>query len=272
MAGSTNFLQFDSTKTNIASDATYSGVAPGGFVTGTASSQIMNKALFQSSTFAAAFCQILANLGYTVSDSSITTLEAIISAVITYTTTSPLSVSNNIISINANGITNALLAAGTALANLSAGSITNTYLASGTAVANIGYTPVNRAGDTITGNLAVNGTVSTGGVLVAYITNQSLGSNGYRKWSDGRIEQWGSVNISPSGTNTETSVVNFTQTFSTIVETVNITPVMANFGSASTELSTGVSSLSLSSFTAFFDHNGNAFTNTLSFFWYAQGV
>lgn len=85
MSGSSNFLQFDSTETNISSDVTYSGVTPNGFTTGIASSQIMNKALFQSSTFVAAFGQVLANLGYTISDNSISGVEAAISSALTFT-------------------------------------------------------------------------------------------------------------------------------------------------------------------------------------------
>ncbi|GIW30219.1 MAG: hypothetical protein KatS3mg071_0393 [Meiothermus sp.] len=48
-------------------------------------------------------------------------------------------------------------------AHLANGSVTAAKLASGAAVANIGYTPVNKAGDTITGDLTVNGISNIGG-------------------------------------------------------------------------------------------------------------
>ena len=50
-------------------------------------------------------------------------------------------------------------------ATIAAGAVTNAKLASGAAVANIGYTPVNRAGDTMTGNLTVAGGASSGVVF-----------------------------------------------------------------------------------------------------------
>jgi hypothetical protein len=43
----------------------------------------LNKVWYQSSTFVAAFCQMMANKGYTLSDASITTLEAVLAHVIT---------------------------------------------------------------------------------------------------------------------------------------------------------------------------------------------
>lgn len=46
-------------------------------------------------------------------------------------------------------------------------SITNTQLAAGVSVANIGYTPVNQAGDTISGALTVSGVLTSNGVLRA---------------------------------------------------------------------------------------------------------
>lgn len=48
-------------------------------------------------------------------------------------------------------------------AHLANGSVTAAKLASGAAVANIGYTPVNKAGDTITGNLTVSGMATLAG-------------------------------------------------------------------------------------------------------------
>jgi hypothetical protein len=50
-----------------------------------------------------------------------------------------------------------------ATTNLPDGSVTAPKLASGSAVDNIGYTPVNKAGDTMTGAISVPGITSTGG-------------------------------------------------------------------------------------------------------------
>ncbi|QKE11347.1 distal tail fiber protein [Thermus phage phiFa] len=52
---------------------------------------------------------------------------------------------------------------GVGTAQLADGAVTASKLASGAAVANIGYTPVNKAGDTMTGSLAVNGSISVNG-------------------------------------------------------------------------------------------------------------
>lgn len=81
MAGSSNFVQFDKNAANIKTDAAYAGSTEqlNGFVTGIASSSTTNKALYQVSTFVAAFAQVLANQGYTVSDSNITSLQTVLS-------------------------------------------------------------------------------------------------------------------------------------------------------------------------------------------------
>lgn len=81
--GSSNFVQFNSTKSNMASDAVYDG---GSFqlngvpLAGLADPLGHNKLFYQLSTFVTAFAQVLANEGYTVSDSSITALEAVITS------------------------------------------------------------------------------------------------------------------------------------------------------------------------------------------------
>jgi hypothetical protein len=46
-------------------------------------------------------------------------------------------------------------------AKLAAGAVDNSKMASGAAVANIGYTPVNKAGDTMSGNLSLESAAST---------------------------------------------------------------------------------------------------------------
>ena len=55
-------------------------------------------------------------------------------------------------------------------ATIADGAVTPAKLAPGAAVANIGYTPVNRAGDTITGNLGVNGNLGVGAVATVGTT------------------------------------------------------------------------------------------------------
>lgn len=85
MPGSTNFLQFDSTASNMMTDAHYAGSAQQltGFQTGVASSQVFNKILFQSSTMVAALSKVFANLGYSVSDANITSLTTVLSNLLT---------------------------------------------------------------------------------------------------------------------------------------------------------------------------------------------
>lgn len=63
--------------------------------------------------------------------------------------------------INASNLTNAVPADG---------SITAAKLASGAAVSNIGYTPANKAGDTFTGAVGVDGAITATGDVTAYGT------------------------------------------------------------------------------------------------------
>lgn len=69
------------------------------------------------------------------------------------------------------------------------GNVTAAKLDTGAAVANIGYTPINKAGDTVQGNLGVNGYVSralpalastASSVATANVAEASVGSNGIR--------------------------------------------------------------------------------------------
>lgn len=70
------------------------------------------------------------------------------------------------------------------------GTVGATQLASGAAVANIGYTPVNKAGDTVTGALEVNGALTNGGVSVVrmYQNTQSATGVGTVAWTG--IPSW----------------------------------------------------------------------------------
>lgn len=55
-------------------------------------------------------------------------------------------------------------------AKLAAGAVTAVKIASGAAVSNIGYTPANKAGDTFTGAVGVQGAITSSGNITAYGT------------------------------------------------------------------------------------------------------
>lgn len=81
---SNNFLQFDSSGANMLSDEDYAANSQriGGVVPGIASSALHNKLFYQTSTMSAAMGESLSNLGYTVSDSNLSALTAIITEVL----------------------------------------------------------------------------------------------------------------------------------------------------------------------------------------------
>jgi hypothetical protein len=79
MAGSSNFLQHNPSAANQDTDAQYSAdeLRAGGIGFGNIiASKFLNKVLYQASTMVAALGQALANLGYTVNDSSLSSLTA----------------------------------------------------------------------------------------------------------------------------------------------------------------------------------------------------
>lgn len=86
-------------------------------------------------------------------------------------------------------------------ADLTASSVTSAKLAAGAALANIGYTPVSKAGDTMTGNYGITGTLTMSGAT-SYVINGSGyfnfgstgGSTGY-----GLRDNSGSVEVKESG-------------------------------------------------------------------------
>ncbi|MHC2250033.1 pyocin knob domain-containing protein [Bradyrhizobium elkanii] len=63
------------------------------------------------------------------------------------------------------------------------------------AQANLGYTPLNKAGDTVTGNLSVNGTTISGGNLWAYggVLYLNSGGTGYLQYMGGAAYYLGSA-------------------------------------------------------------------------------
>jgi hypothetical protein len=86
MPGTSNFLQWNPTQANQESDATFAtdpqrlaGAAnPSEFA-----SALGNKCFYQWSTFVAAFAQMMATKGYTMSDASLATLASVLAAVVT---------------------------------------------------------------------------------------------------------------------------------------------------------------------------------------------
>lgn len=85
MSGSSNFLQFDSALAKAMSDANYlaSLTRQNGFSDGLAETALFDKAFAQFSTMAYAVGQVLANLGYTISDSNAANLITAITASMT---------------------------------------------------------------------------------------------------------------------------------------------------------------------------------------------
>lgn len=86
MSGSNNFVQFDATKQNMASDATYNGSSiqlNGVPLVAVADPTLHNKMFYQWSTFISAFGNMLAARGYNVSDSDINALQAVLANLLT---------------------------------------------------------------------------------------------------------------------------------------------------------------------------------------------
>jgi hypothetical protein len=83
---SSNFLQFNPSQINQQNDAAYAGDstrADGAPLDSLFASELANKAFYQWSTFIAAFGQMMANKGFTVSDSVLATLVAQLTNVLT---------------------------------------------------------------------------------------------------------------------------------------------------------------------------------------------
>lgn len=92
MPGSSNFIQQNPTQANQETDSAYQAdpLTTGGIsLDAILPSKWLNKYYYQQSTFVAAFCQMMANKGYTMSDASITTLEAVLANVLTTADTKP---------------------------------------------------------------------------------------------------------------------------------------------------------------------------------------
>ena len=86
MSGTTNFQQFNPAQTNSESDAAYTAEAlrSGGIPTGSILPGVTaNKLFYQTTTFVAAFGQMMANKGISVSDANFSNLVAALSAIVT---------------------------------------------------------------------------------------------------------------------------------------------------------------------------------------------
>ncbi len=85
MAGSTNFLQFDTSQTDLMSDANYANNAlrSNGVSTGIANSTLHNKMYYQWSTMSAGIAGAMAAKGYTVSDSNLAALITVLGNIMT---------------------------------------------------------------------------------------------------------------------------------------------------------------------------------------------
>ena len=123
---------------------------------------------------------------------------------------------------------------------------------------------------TLTGAFAANGGITVNGYTVPYIVAESLGTTGYRKWSDGLIEQWGqvtSVTCSSAGT---ALTITFPVAFSSACYSVN-----ANVGRVGTSYNTdtvaNVYSVSTSNVVMGLDNTASASYSDLTVFWRAIG-
>ena len=86
MAGTTNFVQVDTGKKNIMDDTTYGANSQrlNGFaLDDLVPSVLLNKMLYQPTTFCAAMGQMLANKGYSTSDSDINALATALAVLLT---------------------------------------------------------------------------------------------------------------------------------------------------------------------------------------------
>lgn len=221
--GSTNFLQHNPNQTNQETDPAYAAdpIRSGGLGTDDiVPSPWMNKALFQATTFVAAFAQALANKGYALSDSDISTLTTVLSNVLTNADTKP-----NLITVaysatptfdasKSNGfdfVMNGNVTSST-LSNMAIGQvvtfvITQSATGGNTFVppANVtGFEPIQSAANSVTVQSFIK---NEAGNIVPY-TGQpywiptaaqlgfSNGNNGNGYWEKdplGKIEQWGQV-------------------------------------------------------------------------------
>jgi hypothetical protein len=191
MAGSSNFLEFDTNQTNIMTDANYnnSSVRSGGVVEGIADPLLHNKLFRQSSVMTASIGQWLASLGYTVNDTNVNNLALVLANIIT---SAGGTIGGNLTVAGTTTLNGAVNFGSTA--TLSADPTVDLQAATKHYVDNHIYTLPEATTSVLGGVKVGTGLNVSSGVLSSlapYIVSQSLTTNGYRKWSDGLIEQWG---------------------------------------------------------------------------------
>jgi hypothetical protein len=166
MSGSSNFLQFNPSLNNSLSDVDYNSdlTRVNGLSGGTARSVLHNKIFHQTTILSSALAQSFADLGYVVSDANFTNLKNVFATILN---TSGGTMTGNLI-LNANPTLN-LQAATKQYVDETSSSAANFTAGNG----------INIASKVIS--------------ATTYVVAESLGVNGYRKWSDGFIEQWGLV-------------------------------------------------------------------------------
>jgi len=116
---SSNFLQFNPDQTNALSDTDYANSATrtGGLVAGKALSTLHNKMFYQWSTAITALTDVFVNLGYTVSDSDLSTLTTVFSNILTSGVVdgTTLQYVDDVLAVKDASITTAKLAGGVAV-------------------------------------------------------------------------------------------------------------------------------------------------------------
>jgi hypothetical protein len=237
---SNNFLQFDTTKSNLQSDAAYASETDRthGVQTGAARSNVHNKLFYQVSTMVAGLAQAMADKGFAMSDSNLVTLTAQLAHIMTdadmspYALTSALSAyiakaaviiktENYIVSSSdyfktfeankSSAISFTLEAAGTPangswikFKNIGIGLLTVMGIVDG--VTN----PTLAQYDEIiiyTDGSAWRGKVSTGFGPSTFVA--SLTENGYQKLPSGLIMQWGRASVTYTFGVPDSSIVVF---------------------------------------------------------------
>lgn len=251
MPGTQNFLQFNPNGQNMESDAQYlaDALRSGGFANPSiVSSVLLNKALYQLSTFIAAFAQSLATKNYSVTDASLANLAATLANVMTLADMAGYAPLANPV------FTGAPRAPTPATGDSSALVATTAFVKNQGYQASLGFTPVQQGGGAYQGadkiflgwdggnlRLQVNAT-DLGPLVRGSQFSQTLGGNGFQVLPSGLVLQWGFATV------TNATVVNFPVSFpnavfqlvgcdlglpnagSSGVNTVSVQPILYNNG------------------------------------------
>jgi len=251
MAGSNNFKQFDSSKANMLNDADYNAnpAITNGVSSGQASSLLHNKLFYQLSTFIAALGNSLAGKGYVVSDNDLDALKAIFDNIWTKADT-----------ITKANFADAAGTAGTANSANNANKLngkvdTDFATAAQGGKADAALPATGQAADSakLGGNLA-NLFVKTTDFI------NSLDTNGYEKFPNGLVMQWGTS----AQLNGHTTLdINFPIAFPNNCFNIQITATAAD---ATPQVHDYVTNVTVNGFIL---HNTSAFPST--YYWFAIG-